>query len=138
MKISLVYWSGTGNTEAMAKFIAEGAAAAGAQVEAKAVGAAAAGDVHGADLVVLGCPSMGDEALEEYEFSPFLENVLPTLKNKKVALFGSYGWGDGRWMREWQEKMSAAGCLLAADGLMVNGAPEGEECKKFGELLAKA
>jgi flavodoxin short chain len=136
MKISLVYWSGTGNTEAMAKLIAEGAAAAGAQVEVKAVGAATAVDVQNADLVALGCPSMGDETLEEYEFIPFLDSILPALKNKKVALFGSYGWGDGRWMREWQEKMSAAGCFLAADGLTVNGAPEGAECRKFGELIA--
>lgn len=138
MKISLIYWSGTGNTEAMAKLIAEGAAAAGAQVDVKAVSAAAAADVENADLVAFGCPSMGDEALEECEFSPFLDGVLSLLKNKKVALFGSYGWGDGRWMREWQEKMTAAGCSLAADGLTVNGAPEGGECKSFGELIAKA
>jgi flavodoxin short chain len=137
MKISLIYWSGTGNTEAMAKLIAEGATAAGAHVDVKAVASAAVDDVKTADIVALGCPSMGDEALEEYEFSPFLDNALPTLKDKKIALFGSYGWGDGRWMREWQEKMSSAGCCLVADGLMVNGAPEGDECKKFGELIAK-
>ncbi len=136
MKISVIYWSGTGNTEAMANLIAEGAA--GAECTVKSVGNASLDDVKNADVVAFGCPSMGDEVLEEFEFQPFLESAMPLLKGKRVALFGSYGWGDGRWMREWTECMTGAGCLMVAEGLIVNGAPSGDECKELGQKLATA
>lgn len=92
------------------------------------------------NIVVLGCPSMGDEELEGGEFLPFLENVQEDLKNKKVILFGSYGWGDGQWMRSWEEEMTASGVNVALEPLIVNYAPEGEseeQCIQYGREIAK-
>ncbi len=136
MKVSIIYWSGTGNTEAMARLIAEGATAGGADCTVKGVAEASLDDVKNADVVALGCPSMGDEVLEESEFQPFLASVMEAVKGKKIALFGSYGWGDGRWMREWTVCMTQAGCLMAAEGLIVNGAPAGNECQALGKTIA--
>lgn len=141
MNVSIIYWSGTGNTEAMANLIGEGAKEAGAEILVKNTSEASLDDVKNADVVVLGCPSMGDEVLEEYEFEPFVDSALADLKGKKVALFGSYGWGDGRWMREWHEKMQGAGCTMLNEGLIVNGGPAGDtetECKDLGKTIATA
>lgn len=138
MNVSIVYWSGTGNTEAMAKLIAEGATAAGHTVDCKTVDKASAADVA-ADVLALGCPAMGAEVLEDGEFEPWLESVLPQLAGRKVALFGSYDWGDGQWMRDWTQRMTDAGVVLAAESLIVNNAPEGddaERCRAFGRALA--
>lgn len=52
--------------------------------------------------VAFGCPSMGAEQLEESEFEPMFSDCEPKLKGKRIALFGSYGWGDGQWMRDWE------------------------------------
>ena len=141
MKISIVYWSGTGNTEAMAKAIEEGAKSAGAEVTLKSVDKASDSDVLNADLAVLGCPSMGDEVLEESEFEPFIESIEKKVSGKKLALFGSYDWGDGQWMRDWTKRMQGAGATLVAESLTVNNAPEGDElekCKTFGKTCAGA
>ncbi len=140
MKIKIIYWSGTGNTLEMAKLIASGATDAGSEVEMKDVSEASSGDVDGCDALVLGCPSMGAEVLEESEFEPFMESIERSLSGKKVALFGSYGWGDGEWMRNWVERLKNVGTLLVDDGLIVNGSPQGdavELCKKFGEALVR-
>lgn len=136
MKINIVFWSGTGNTEAMANLIKEGAESSGAEVTVKNVADATAEDVN-CDVLALGCPSMGDEELEESEFEPYISSIESSLKDKKVALFGSYGWGDGQWMRTWAERMEAAGAQLVAEGLIVNDAPEGDECKEFGKKIAQ-
>jgi flavodoxin short chain len=138
MKINIVYWSGTGNTEAMAKLIQEGAQSAGAEVALMDVSSAGA-EVLNADVLALGCPSMGAEVLEESEFEPFVASIEGQVSGKKLALFGSYGWGDGEWMRDWTERMTGAGAILAAESLIVNEAPEGEsadECKAFGTKIA--
>ena len=135
MQINIIYWSGTGNTEAMANFIKEGAESAGATVFLKTVSAASADDIN-CDILVLGCPSMGDEVLEESEFEPFIASIESNLGGKKLALFGSYGWGDGQWMREWNERMENAGAELVIESLIVNEAPEGQECKDFGAKIA--
>ena len=139
MNISIIYWSGTGNTETMANLVAEGAKDAGANVVVKSTSTASLDDVKNADAVALGCPSMGDEVLEEFEFQPFLDSAMAELKNKKIVLFGSYGWGDGRWMREWHESMISSGCNVLNEGLIVNGGPSGDsetECKELGKTVA--
>ena len=138
MTISIIYWSGTGNTESMAKYIREGAESVGANVSIKDVSKATVTDVTGCDIAVLGCPSMGDEVLEDPEFEPFIESILDKVSGKKLALFGSYGWGDGLWMRNWAEQMQRAGAELVCEPLTVNEAPAGagvEKCTDFGKKL---
>ncbi len=138
MTLTIVYWSGTGNTEAMANLVAEGAQDAGLAVNTKSVDRATADDLT-ADVLALGCPAMGDEVLEEGEFEPWLDTVLPQLAGRKVALFGSYDWGDGQWMRDWTKRMTDAGVVLAAESLIVHNTPDGddaERCRAFGRSLA--
>lgn len=136
--VSILYWSGTGNTEAMAKLIEQGASSAGAHCVRKTVDQASPDDVTGVDVCALGCPSMGDETLEDSEFEPFIESVRDKIAGKKVALFGSYGWGNGEWMREWEQRMKEAGAQLVGSGLIVQETPEGEEaekCRQFGSQI---
>jgi flavodoxin short chain len=137
-KVNIIYWSGTGNTESMAKLIAEGAKEKGAEVKLLNVSDAKDEDIKEADVVVLGSPSMGSEVIEESEMEPFVESISPIISGKKVALFGSYGWGDGEWMRNWVSQMDDSGANLVNDGLIVQEAPEGsyvEDCKNFGREL---
>ena len=110
-KIAIVYWSGTGNTEAMANFVAEGA---GGQADLFTPGEFSADLISSYSALAFGCPSMGAEQLEEAEFEPMFEAVKPRLSGKTIGLFGSYGWGDGEWMRTWAEDCESAGCNLAA------------------------
>ncbi|MCR3906809.1 MAG: flavodoxin [Tenericutes bacterium] len=139
--VLLVYWSGTGNTEIMAEKIKEGLESAGETVDFRTVDAVDPSDVADFDKLVFGCPSMGVEVLEEDEFEPFFEEVEGSLSGKKVALFGSYGWGEGEWMDAWQERVIAAGATLFKDeGLKINSTPSSEEeetCVEFGEEFAK-
>ena len=137
--ILLVYWSGTGNTEIMAEKIKEGLEQQGATVDFKTVDQVEADDVSSYDKVVFGCPSMGVETLEEDEFEPFFEQVESLLSGKKVALFGSYGWGEGEWMDAWVERTQATGAQLFDDGLRINSTPssvEEEKCVQFGADFA--
>lgn len=139
MKVSIVYWSGTGNTEAMANAAWEGAKNAGAEVELLPVSAASA-DVVGSDALLFGCPAMGSEELEESEFEPFFSSVEGSLSGKKMGLFGSYDWGDGEWMRTWQQRVEAAGGVMIEEGLICNNAPDDEAlaaCRSLGEKAAK-
>ncbi|MDR1603659.1 MAG: flavodoxin [Gracilibacteraceae bacterium] len=141
MKLTIIYWSGTGNTEEMAALIAEGAGESGCEVEVKTVDEASPQDVARCDILALGCPSMGNEVLEEEEFEPFVASIENAVQGKKMALFGSYGWGDGEWMRDWTQRMRAVGADLLAEGLIVNEAPMGddiERCKNLGRLLGGA
>jgi flavodoxin short chain len=136
MKVSIIFWSGTGNTEAMAKAIKEGAVSAGAEVSLKSVDKASASDVVDADVSLLGCPAMGDEVLEESEFEPFIDSNEKKFNGKKIALFGSYGWGDGKWMRDWEERMKTAGANLVQESLLANETPSEadlEKCREFGK-----
>lgn len=137
-KISLIYWSGTGNTEAMANLIKEGILSTGNEVELKTVGSASVSDVEGSDIVILGSPAMGAEVLEEDEMEPFVESLKAVVSGKKVGLFGSYDWGDGEWMRNWEERMKSYGAEVYKEGLIVNGEPDGdsaEACKNFGKEI---
>ncbi len=139
MKVSVVYWSGTGNTEAMANAVAEGAKSAGAEVELLPVAAAGA-EILASDAVLFGCPAMGSEELEEGEFEPFFSSVESGLAGKKVGLFGSYDWGDGEWMRTWQARVVADGGIMIADGIIANNTPDEAalaECRALGESAAR-
>jgi flavodoxin short chain len=134
MKTAVIFWSGTGNTEQMAMAVAEGAG-----TEALAV-SDFSGSIDDYDRLAFGCPAMGSEVLEESEFEPFFTSVESKLSGKKIALFGSYGWGSGEWMQSWIERVQAAGAELIGEGLIVNEAPTDndlENCKKLGEELAK-
>ena len=134
--IAVIYWSGTGNTEAMAKAVLKGA---GVGAELFSVSDFDESRVDSFDAFALGCPAMGSEALEDGEFEPFFENVKASLAGKKVALFGSYGWGDGEWMRSWEDSCAEAGITLAADSVICNDAPDNEAleaCKALGAALA--
>lgn len=139
-KIAIVYWSGTGNTEAMANYIAEGVRAAGGEVEMFGPSDFTAGQLADFSAVAFGCPAMGGEVLEEMEFEPMFNALENSLSGKNIALFGSYGWGDGQWMRDWCERCGAAGAnLLEEDGLIVNEAPDAqgqEACVELGRKLA--
>ena len=140
-KIAVVYWSGTGNTQTMADLVLEGITAAGRQAELFTAGEFSAEKAKEYTAIALGCPSMGSEQLEETEFEPMYQSVRPGLGGKAVVLFGSYGWGDGEWMRNWAEDCESAGCRLVAEPVTVNGAPEGldaEACKELGRVLARA
>lgn len=139
-KMAVIYWTMSGNTEAMANAVAEGAKGAGAEVEVKQVSETSAAEALGYDLLALGCPAMGAEVLEESEFEPFFTELEGSLSGKKVALFGSYGWGDGQWMRDWQDRVQNSGADLYNDeGLIVNEAPDDdalEQCRALGAGLA--
>lgn len=130
-EILVVFWSGSGNTEEMAKAISQGIKDAGSDVVVKNVSAVNAQDVNTYDRIVFGCPSMGDEALEENEFEPFFTDTESLIKGKKVALFGSYGWGDGQWMRDWQDRVNGSGAeLFTGEGLIINDSPDADDLKK--------
>jgi len=135
MKTAVIYWSGTGNTESMAKSVAEGAGAELFEVSAFN------GNVADYDAIAFGCPAMGAENLEEDVFEPFFTDAESKISGKKVALFGSYGWGDGEWMRNWEERVKSAGAeLIGGEGLIVNETPgdaELADCKALGEKLVK-
>lgn len=141
MGISVVYWSGTGNTEAMANEVAEGAKAAGAEVDVLTASEFGADKMDAYDAVAFGCPAMGAEELEDSEFEPMFSDCEGKLGGKKIALFGSYGWGDGEWMRDWADRMKNAGAqLIREEGIIANEAPEDdvlEELKAAGKELAE-
>ena len=138
-KIAVVFWSGTGNTEAMADAVAEGAKGAGAEVSVFNVTDFSADKVDEFDAIAFGCPAMGAETLEASEFEPVFNECEPKLNGKKIALFGSYGWGDGEWMRTWEETCNSAGAVLTAESVICNDAPDDEataNCNALGAALA--
>ncbi len=138
-KVAVVYWSGTGNTAAMAGAVETGAKNRGAEVSVFGPNDFSADKVAEFDGIAFGCPAMGAEVLEESAFDPMFTSVEGSLSGKKIALFGSYGWGDGQWMRDWEDRCKAAGAKLACDSVMANNAPGDdaiEECKDLGAALA--
>ena len=140
-KVAVVFWSGTGNTGIMATKVAEGVTEAGGEATILPADQFNAEMMDSYDAIAFGCPSMGAEQLEESEFEPMFMECEPKLKGKKIALFGSYGWGDGEWMRDWAERMKNAGAvLLREEGIITNDAPEDdmlEELKAAGQELAQ-
>ena len=134
-KVAVVYWSGTGNTEIMANCIAEGAKAKGAEVDVLTCDNFTVDMVNDYSAIAFGCPSMGAEVLEETEFQPMWDDVKGNLGGKNIVLFGSYGWGDGEWMRIWE----AEGCCSIIKSYICNEFPDAdaeEACKELGGLLA--
>lgn len=138
-KVAVVYWSGTGNTEAMANAVAEGAKSAGAEVSIFTSAEFSASMMDDFDGIAFGCPSMGAEVLEEEEFEPMFSECEGKLGGKSIALFGSYGWGDGEWMRNWEEQCKGAGAYLTSDCVICNEMPNDSglaDCRALGASLA--
>ena len=141
-KMAVIYWSMTGNTQAMAEAIADGAREAGAQVDVFTVDQVSVDQALEYDKLALGCPAMGAEVLEESEFEPFFTQLEGRLGGRQVALFGSYGWGDGQWMRDWKARADGANAYVYQDeGLILNEAPDDDgliKCREFGAGFAKS
>ena len=139
-EVKIIYWSGTGNTAAMAQSVADGVTAAGAEAKIIPVENASAADIADVKAFALGCPAMGAEVLEEGEMEPFVTEVEAFASGKKIGLFGSYGWGDGQWMRDWEDRMKAAGAtVVGGEGVICQETPDDEaleNCKALGKELA--
>lgn len=138
-KTAVVYWSGTGNTAAMADAVVEGVKSAGGQPELFTADSFNSNMVDNYDFIAFGCPSMGCEQLEDTEFEPMFDSCKNKLKGKKIALFGSYGWGDGEWMQTWENDCKSFGADLVCDSVICNDAPDDEavaKCENLGKALA--
>ena len=139
-KAAVIYWSGTGNTEAMANAVLEGMKSAGADAVLLTASDVDGSAVGGYDAVALGCPAMGSEVLEDMEFEPMFDGCKSSLKGKRVALFGSYGWGGGEWMRDWESRaVSDGAAVLSGEGIIADNAPDDDvlaECRAAGAKLA--
>ncbi|NLY35837.1 MAG: flavodoxin [Tissierellia bacterium] len=138
MKIAVVYWSGTGNTQRMAEALAKGAQENNLEVDLFTAHDFKADMVSSYDGFAFGCPSMGVEILEERDFGPMFEEILPKLKGSPLVLFGSYGWGDGQWMRQWEELCVEAGAVLLDEGFICRDTPnsmELEGCRNLAGLF---
>lgn len=138
-KAAVIFWSQTGNTEQMASAIAEGIREGGMECDLLNVADTNPTDAAAYAKIALGCPAMGAEVLEETEFDPFFTDLESKLSGRKVALFGSYGWGDGEWMRNWEETCLGDGAVFAGDSVICNEAPDDEAdaaCIALGKKLA--
>ena len=141
-KVAVVYWSSTGNTEAMANAVADGIREKGGEAVLHTCEDFDGSKVAEYDAIAFGCPAMGDEVLEDTEFEPMFDGCKDALKDKNIALFGSYGWGDGQWMRDWEDRMTAAGAtLVGGEGLICQEAPDEaalQNCIEIGKQLVNA
>ena len=139
-KIYVVYWSQTGNTEAMAEAVATGIRSEGKESAVVEVGSISSEELKEEAVFALGCPAMGAEVLEESEMEPFVETLEAFVKGKTVGLFGSYGWGDGEWMRDWEARMQQAGAnVIGGEGVICQETPDQEaleKCEELGKNLA--
>ena len=137
-KIAVIYWSGTGNTEMMANAVAKGARENGAEAVLLTPTEFDSSMMDDFDALAFGCPAMGGEVLEETEFEPMFGAVETKLSGKKIGLFGSYGWGDGEWMRNWEATCRDDGALLACEPVICCEAPDDDAlgaCKALGAAL---
>ena len=138
--VKIVFWSQGGNTAAMAAAVAESAQEAGSKAEIINVSDASAADLQSMKGFALGCPAMGAEVLEEMEMEPFMCELEGSLAGKSVGLFGSYGWGDGQWMRDWEERCKAAGAaVVGGEGVICQETPDDgaiASCRALGRALA--
>ena len=138
-KTAVIYWSGTGNTEAMANAVLEGMKSAGADAALLTVDQVNTADLGNYAAIAFGCPAMGSEVLEEMEFQPMFDACKRSLSGKRTALFGSYGWGDGQWMRSWEKDCDDAGLNLVCESVVCAEAPDEtalEACRALGKALA--
>lgn len=139
-KIAIVYWSGTGNTAQMAEAVAEGAGVAGAKTDLLTPSDFSPARVKDYDAIAFGCPAMGAEQLEDFEFEPLFLQCAPELNGKDIALFGSYGWGDGEWMRSWEKSCDDANINLFTESVICCEAPDDDAlaaCTAMGKALAE-
>lgn len=140
-KVAVVYWTGTGNTETMANAVVEGAKGAGAEVVDLIFSDDFSADMLSKyDAIGFGCPAMGNEELEESSFEPMFASVEGNLGGKKIAIFGSYEWNDGQWMRDWEKRANDTAGMLVYPALPAYDAPDADalaKCKELGESLAK-
>ena len=138
-KVNVVFWSQSGNTESMANAVGAGVTAAGGEANVVYVGDASIDELKQAKAFALGCPAMGAEVLEEGEMEPFVTDLEGFVSGKTIGLFGSYGWGDGQWMRDWEDRARAAGANIITDSVTANNAPDDaalDACKSLGRALA--
>ena len=138
-EVIVAFWTGTGNTAEMAEYVAEGIKEGGAEAKVVSVDDISAADLKDAKAFALGCPSMGVEQLEESTMEPFVEEVCGFASGKTIGLFGSYGWGDGEWMHNWEDKCKEDGAVLVSDGVICQEEPDDdavESCKALGKALA--
>lgn len=141
MKVAVVYWSGTGNTEAMAQAMVQGAESVGAETVIFTTDQFAASNVVNFDGVLFGCPAMGNEVLEEAEFEPMFAGLETELSGVPVGLFGSYGWGSGEWMEDWQTRCREDGANVYENGLIIQNTPDQdglEKCRSFAAGFVEA
>ena len=141
MNIAVVYWSGTGNTEEMAKAVASGIEKAGVKADMYTSATFSIAEMGKYEKIAFGCPAMGDEVLEEDEFDPMFTSLESSLNGKKIVLFGSYDWGDGLWMRDWEERSASKGAMVIGKGLIVNICPGQDDivdCEELGAELTRA
>ena len=140
--VKVVYWTGSGNTQAMADAVANGINGAGGQAEVTTFDAITPDQAAAESVIAFGCPAMGAEVLEEGTVEPFMAEYETKCSGKKVALFGSYGWGDGQWMRDWQDRLVAGGAtIIGGEGVIANNAPDDTAVaalEDLGRALAQA
>lgn len=135
----IIYWSQTGNTEKIAELIKKGIELEGKSAKLVKVSDITVEYIKNEEIIIIGCPACGVETLDETEMEPFINSLQGEIDGKKVALFGSYGWGTGEWMEAWQERMHSYGGVLISDGLIVNEEEidNNSEIIEFGKLIAK-
>ena len=138
--IQVVFWSQSGNTEAMANAVADGIRKAGKEADVVFVSDASIDELKSAKVFALGCPAMGAEVLEEGEMEPFVSDLEMSVSGKTIGFFGSYGWGDGQLMRDWVDRMTSAGATVVdGEGVICMGAPDADataQCEALGARLA--
>lgn len=135
--INIIYWTMTGNTESMANYIAEGVKEAGKEVSVKNVSEVTIADIENENVFALGASAMGAEQLDD-EMDAFVSDVEKICNGKTIALFGSYDWGDGEWMRTWAKRLQDKGAnIVNNEGLICHLTPEEDDIKKCHELGSK-
>ena len=85
----------------------------------------------------MGCPAMGSEVLEEMEFQPMFDSIKNQMGGKAVGLFGSFGWGDGEWMRSWEKDCDDVGINLVCESVICTETPA-DAALEAGGALGKA
>ena len=140
-KVYIIFWTQGGNTGMMATAIGDGVKTAGKEPVFLSPSEANISELSGLNGFAMGCPAMGCEVLEETEMEPFVSEVESIIKEQKIVLFGTYGWGDGQWMRDWEERMKSAGAIIiGGEGIIAHEMPQDddiEECKDIGRQLAE-
>ena len=135
----IIYWSQTWNTEKIAELIKKGIELEGKSAKLVKVSDITVEYIKNEEIIIIGCPACGVETLDETEMEPFINSLQGESDGKKVALFGSYGWGTGEWMEAWQERMQSYGGVLISYGLIVDEEEidNNSEIIEFGKLIAK-